>query len=105
MFTVVREQTRPNIGVEFFSAVEHCPPEVIDYWNKAIVLTGKQISSTHKLSDDGLIVTTVMVYRSKDDWHDMTSDKYLIKNLYQVQEEYNYNNNITRVFTSAVESK
>jgi hypothetical protein len=102
MYQVVREQIRPSVDIEFFSVIKHVPA-VANYWNDNIVKTGKHISSVHSLSDDGLVMTTVMTYSSKDAWYDMTSDEYLNDNLFSVQREYNKKHNIIRIFKSAIE--
>lgn len=102
MYQVIREQIRPNVNVNFFS-IHMCAPAVAEYWNTNIIDSGKQISNTHTLSDDGLTLTSVMLYRSKDDWYDMTSDEYLNKELFTMQNNYNKDNNITRLFKSAIE--
>lgn len=101
MYKVVREQIRPSIDISF--SVARLAPEVAKYWDETYVLTNKQLSSEHTLSDDGLTMTTVMIYASKDDWYDMTSDPYLNETLFVMQREYNKNNNITRIFKSATE--
>lgn len=102
MYQVIREQIRPNLDVRFFS-ITMCDPEVAEYWNTNIIGTGKQISNVHTLSDDGLTLTSVMLYRSRDDWHSMTSDEYLNDTLFVAQNSYNKTNNITRIFKSAME--
>ena len=53
MYQVIREQKRPNIDVNFFSIAASCGQEVVDYWNTEIIGTGKQISNSHTLSEDG----------------------------------------------------
>lgn len=102
MYQVIREQIRPNLDVRFFS-ITMCDPEVAEYWNTNIIGTGKQISNVHTLSGDGLTLTSVMLYRSRDDWHSMTSDEYLNDTLFVAQNSYNKTNNITRIFKSAME--
>jgi hypothetical protein len=102
MYQIIREQIRPSIDVDFFSIAKHAP-EVVKYWDDTIVKTRKHLGSTHTLSEDGLTMTTVMIYASKDAWYDMTSDQYLNDTLFVIQRAYNKNNNIIRTFKSATE--
>ena len=102
MYQVVREQSRPNIDVKFFS-IHMCDAEVINYWGTTYVDSGKQVNSTHTLSDDKLTLTSMFLYRTRDEWHEMTADKYLNETLFKQQTEYNKENNITRIFKSAFE--
>jgi hypothetical protein len=102
MYQVIREQTRPNIDVKFFS-IHMCEDEVIKYWDTVIVDSGRQISSTHTISEDGLTLTSTFLYRSRDDWHEMAADKYLHTTLFKQQTDYNKQHNIIRIFKSAFE--
>lgn len=102
MYQVIREQKRPNIDVSFFS-ITSCGQEVVDYWNNEIIGTGKQISNIHTLSEDGLTLTSVILFKSKEAWQEMISDRYLNENLFVAQDAYNKDNSIVRIFKSAKE--
>lgn len=102
MYQVIREQIRPDVDVGFFS-ITTCGQEVVDYWNNEIVGTGKQISNTHTLSEDGLTLTSVILFESKEAWQSMIADKYLNENMFVAQDAYNTNNKIIRIFKSAKE--
>lgn len=102
MYQVIREQYRPNVDVKFFS-IHMCGEEVIKYWDTKIVDSGKQVSSTHTLSQDGLTLISTFLYRSRDDWHEMAADKYLNNTFFKQQTDYNKENNIIRIFKSAFE--
>ena len=102
MYQVIREQYRPNVDVKFFS-IHMCDAEVVKYWVTTYVDSGKQVNSTHTLSDDKLTLTAMFLYRTRDEWHEMTADKYLNETLFKQQTEYNKENNITRIFKSAFE--
>lgn len=102
MYQVIREQTRPNTDVNFFS-ISSCGQEVVDYWNNEIIGTGKQISNTHTLSEDGLAITSVILFESKEAWQEMIADPYLNEKLFVSQDAYNKDNNIVRIFKSAKE--
>jgi hypothetical protein len=103
MYQVIREQKRPNIDVNFFSIAASCGQEVVDYWNTEIIGTGKQISNSHTLSEDGLTLISVIVFKSKEAWQEMIADRYLNENLFVTQDAYNKDNNIVRIFKSAKE--
>lgn len=102
MYQVIREQKRPNNDVKFFS-ITTCGQEVVDYWNREIIGTGKQISNSHTLSEDGLTLTSVILFKSKEAWQEMIADRYLTENLFVTQDAYNKDNGIVRIFKSAKE--
>jgi hypothetical protein len=62
-----------------------------------------RISNTHTLSEDGLTLTSVILFESKEAWQEMIADRYLNENMFVAQDAYNKDNKIIRIFKSAKE--
>jgi hypothetical protein len=76
MFKVIKKQTRPNTSVPFWQGQND--PSMTDdfrnYFYENYVLTGKFISATPAVSNDGLELTTTAIWNSEADFNESQAD-------------------------------
>ena len=76
MFRVIRKQTRPNTSVQFWQG-QNDPSmndEFRNYFYETYVLTGKFISVTPSVSEDGLELTNTTIWNSEADYNEHQAD-------------------------------
>lgn len=74
MWQVVRKQTRPNTGVNFFLSEQHTSPETLQYMYGTYVETGKQLMMTKEVSTDQLTLTVTQIWSSAEDYLECKND-------------------------------
>jgi hypothetical protein len=86
MFKVIRKQTRPNTNVPFWQGQND--PAMSDdfrnYFYEKYVLTGKFISSTPEVGNNGLELTTTAIWNSEADCDESRNDPVCIAGLHDL---------------------
>ena len=83
MFKITRKQTRPNSSVQFWQG-QNSPTmtdEFRNYFYESYVLTGKFISATPVISEDGLELTTTTIWNSESDYNESQNDPICIEGM------------------------
>jgi len=101
MFKVIRKQIRPNSSVEFWQGQNSTTmtDEFRNYFYESYVLTGKFISATSVLSEDGLELTTTAIWNSESDCDESRNDPVCIAGLHDLSIAHG---NTTGVVTETV---
>lgn len=94
MFTVIRKQKRPNKNILFYT--EQYPPtvEYNTYFYEKYIKTGKFIKSEKHISDDGLTMVGITVWRSHPIFLEYVTDEYCCNNLIEPSNMYDKTNDI-----------
>ena len=76
MFKVIRKQTRPNTSVPFWQGANDpsMTDEFRNYFYEKYVLTGKFISASPAVSDNGLELTNTLIWNSQADFEECKND-------------------------------
>jgi len=105
MFELVRKVTRASTDIEFFS-LRACPnisSEALDYFVEKYIKTGKRISDTRTLSEDGLTATIVELWDSRESYLEYLCDPFIDDHLTSHTKEYLKNHDIEYKIISAEE--
>jgi hypothetical protein len=86
---IVREQTRPDIGVHFFNFAEGTSEEFKQYFHDTYKVSGLLISSNILISDDKLTITTTQHWKDRDSYLNFLCDPKIYESLYLVISDYN----------------
>jgi len=101
MFKVIRKQTRPNTNVPFWQGQND--PAMSDdfrnYFYENYILTGKFISSTPEVGNNGLELTTTAIWNSEADCDESRNDPVCIAGLHDLSIAHG---NTTGVVTETV---
>lgn len=90
MFKIARKQTRPNSSVQFWQG-QNSPTMTDDFRNyfyESYVLTGKFISASPVLSEDGLELTTTAIWNSESDFNESLNDPVCIEGMLNKSAEH-----------------
>jgi hypothetical protein len=74
MYQVIKKQIRTNTDVNFFSSEDQVVSSTRQYLYTNYVATGKQVSMTKQVSDDGLTLTVKQLWRSMEDYLECKND-------------------------------
>lgn len=76
MFKIIKKQTRPNTSVPFWQGQNDpaMTDEFRNYFYENYVLTGKFISATPAVSNDGLELTNTAIWNSEADFDAAQAD-------------------------------
>lgn len=102
MFQVIRKQTRSSTATPFF-VVKNSPTlstEIMDYFIANYALTNKFISSDNVVSENGLELTTTMLWESSAAHASFNNDPYIVENLKNAEQAYLNANGITLNITT-----
>lgn len=100
MFNVIKIQKRVNKTIPFFHDQHVHPNEYREYFKERFVKTGKWISSSSRMSDDKLVLTTITSWNSQDDFIEFVSDDYIIENSISKNQKYDDDHQISSVYAS-----
>lgn len=88
MYTSTSIHIRPNKNVMFWSTSEHGTPNYAKYVKEFYFDTGKIKKTEKSLSDDGLILTTIICWGSEKDFLDFRNDRVVIEDFLNPFNEY-----------------
>ena len=104
MFKVIRKQTRPNTSVEFWQGANDpaMTDEFRNYFYETYVLTGKFISASPAVSENGLELTNTLIWNSQADFDECKNDPVCQEGLFAKAAQSAANGVITVEVTSEV---
>lgn len=96
MFKITRKQTRPDTTVQFWNGQNstNMTDDFRNYFYETYVLTGKFISASPVVSEDGLELTTTSIWNSESDYLESRNDPVCIDGLYGKSAEHKDANSI-----------
>lgn len=103
MYQTIKKQIRPSLEIPFFRPRSENSPlsqEVRDYIDSNYLATGKQLFSEQTVSDNGLELTTIVIWDSMESEQEFFQDPVVIENFVNVRAAYFAANGIT---TEAIE--
>lgn len=105
MWQSIRKQIRPNTDVRFFAMANNTviTDEFKEYWVSTYSLTDKCIYVHSEVSEDGLELTTTMIWDSRESIDQMLSDPVCIEQLLDIKDAYLQENNIQEILVSTTE--
>jgi len=103
MYKLTTVQTRPSTSVEFWTKDNSAvTAEYIAYNRDTYVLSGKLLNADTVVSEDGLTMTTSLIWASKEDSDAWKTDPVVQESFIQVMKSYQTNNGITAERTEEV---
>lgn len=98
MYRVTRTHSRPSTNVEFWSE-DHplVSAEIKEYRHQNYTLTGKFVSRTISLSQDGLNRTVVATWQNKEALDEFLNDPRIVAEFENPGQQYMTENGIVRV--------
>jgi hypothetical protein len=105
MYVQTKTQTRLSIDVPFFDIRNNnlVSKEYRDYWRTTYVITNKCMFVQQTLSEDQLVLTSIMMWETKEDYNAFITDQYALDEFLNKFVEYNTANNIVFVITNEEE--
>lgn len=105
MYKTVKTQTRPNLNVPFFDVGNST--EIAEstklYYVDTYINTGKVISQNATVSEDGLVKSNTMIWRSQEDFDAFRNDEQIQTGMMSITAAYNTTNGITSELTISEE--
>jgi len=100
-WTINIHHTRPNTNVEFYKDPEHSSLSYLNASDQSHVTstyrdTGRLVSTSHSLSENGLELTKTFVYRDEPSKNAYVNDS-IIQAWLSARDVYNTSNNIIKV--------
>ena len=105
MYVQNKTQTRPSVDVNFFDIRNNdmVSKEYRDYWRTTYTMTNKCIFVQQTLSEDQLVLTSTMMWETKEDYDAFIADQYVLDEFLNKLVAYNTANNIVLQITSEEE--
>ena len=101
MYKNTRKVTRPNTSVEFRNMLhESVSQNVKEHWIANYKNNGKCLSVESETSSNGLEMTTVTMWDSKDSWDQYQADPIFTEGLFSPIHAYQDANGFTRELVS-----
>jgi hypothetical protein len=101
MYKNTRKVIRPNTSVEFRNMIhESVSNNVRDHWTANYKNTSKCVSVESEVSANGLEMTTVTIWDSKDSWDQYQSDPIFAEGLFGPIHAYQDENGFTKELVS-----
>jgi len=101
MYKITNVQTRPNTGVSFWTKENPAlTAEYLEYYKNTHITTGKHIDFSSSVSDNGLSLTTVIIWDSEASADQWRNDPVVIDGFINLMRSYLDANGITVVKTT-----
>lgn len=97
MFVQIKTHTRTSTDTNFFDFQNSdlITEEYRDYWRTNYIITGKCLFVQNELSEDRLVLTSTMMWNTRQDYDNFITDQYIVSGWLNKFVDYNSANNIT----------
>lgn len=94
MFVMINKQTRPDKNVKFYFEIAEMPSKVKEHFYSAFISTGKFVSMSRELSNDGTTVVTKTYWNLRSSLLEYMTDEICYEHITTVS-KYDKENGIT----------
>lgn len=89
MYKITAVQTRPSTSVQFWGpTTPGVTEEHTQYFRETYVNTGKQLDFSAQVSNDGLQLTTTLIWKDQESLQEWKNDPLIKSRFFDVQEAY-----------------